>query len=559
MNESGSTDVAVASESSSHEHDRRAPLDDIMRLACSATSSPVAIFAGVNHRILAVRAMDSDEAWNDRTLPPIDAGLGQRLRVAFEAGKGVYALSGNLPPGTFLSLGSSMGVRVCTPDGRAIGTLHVADYGIREWLQSDQEHLCLIGRLCGSSQAGGRRKQPPAFDGSGSVVSRAANLAGLGAWELDLETGKVTWSEQTCRIHDLESGHQPSLTEAISFYTPEAQRVLEAAIESAIRDGQSWNVELPLVTAAGRHIWVRAQGAILARVGRPAVLHGAFQDITEWRRDVDALLESERRFRNLFSYSLGLIFTHDLEGNLLSINPAACHALGWTEAELRGRSLQDIVPFDDLEAVSEYLGRMGTVGTASGTVRVIPRHGDVRIWLYQNVLDRHGADSFVLGHAQDITEQERQAKQLHDASIRDALTGAFNRRYLVEFADSGDSRASWACVLIDLVGFKQINDTHGHQRGDEVLVVMVSFFRDHAEGGVVIRLGGDEFLVLYPHMSECAATDFEERISEHAPEAPCGFTSASAQHYLDESLEATINRADRALYSRRAALRGSER
>ena len=99
-----------------------------------------------------------------------------------------------------------------------------------------------------------------------------------------------------------------------------------------------------MTTATGRKIWARIIGSVdLDEDGTPLRMVGAIQDISIRRRVVSALEASERRFRQLFQYSLGLICMHDHEGVLLSVNPAAARSLGYSVGELLGRPLTDLM------------------------------------------------------------------------------------------------------------------------------------------------------------------------------------------------------------------------
>lgn len=375
-------------------------------------------------------------------------------------------------------------------------------------------------------------------------------LAGVGAWELDLATSTLTWTAQTCRIHDMPPDHLPTLDEAVGYYAPAVRAVLEAAVLRGIEHGEGWDLELPLTTASGRHIWVRAHGAVEQRHGKPSRLIGAFQDITERRRDIDALIASERRFRSLFTYSLGLICTHDREGRLLTVNPAACQSLGYSEAELLGQRLGDLMTARDAERVPEYLERIHARSTDTGRLRFLARDGSQRVWEYHNVVDTNDGQWQVLGHAQDITEQVLQEQRLREWSIRDALTGCYNRRYLAQHLEKAGNQSPWSCVTLDLEKFKAINDTFGHQRGDEVLISMAHFFQRHARGGdYVIRLGGDEFLIVLPDSTITEAHALAARLAGDASAAPCGFTAGCAAHLPGAPIDATLVEADRALYT----------
>ncbi|MEO6800317.1 MAG: diguanylate cyclase [Rhodanobacter sp.] len=384
------------------------------------------------------------------------------------------------------------------------------------------------------------------------LLERSARLAQVGGWEFDLTTREISWTDETCRIHELPAGHQPTLEEAVNFYAPEARSRMQAAIEKAIKDGDGWDLQLPLITAKGRRIWVRALGAVEhAADGSPRCLAGAFQDVTLRTRVVAALEASDRRYRKLFQYSLGLICTHDYEGVLLSVNPAAAKSLGYSIGEMIGRPLNDFIRPELQPRFRDYLLRIMRKDSDAGMLELIAKDGSLRIWQYQNVLDDDGDDPYVLGHAQDVTERLQQERQLREWSVHDPLTGCCNRRYLAELtAARHDDR--WGCIAFDLDHFKQVNDTYGHQRGDEVLIAMAQFLRDHVRPqDAVIRLGGDEFLVLLREAAGDLTDSVVARLEADRAIAPIGFTLGWTTVDPGASLEAGLAEADRRLYKAR--------
>ncbi|HKV07537.1 MAG TPA: ATP-binding protein [Thermoanaerobaculia bacterium] len=118
------------------------------------------------------------------------------------------------------------------------------------------------------------------------------------------------------------------------------------------------------------------------------------------------LRESERRFREMAARSFGFLCMHDLEGKLLMVNPAAAERLGYTPEELEGRSLADILAPSVRDQFSEYLGRLMNGEMFEGSMRVITRNGQERIWAYRNHrVVEEGRAPYVLGHALDVTER----------------------------------------------------------------------------------------------------------------------------------------------------------
>jgi PAS domain S-box-containing protein len=129
------------------------------------------------------------------------------------------------------------------------------------------------------------------------LLDRTGKLAGVGGWELDIESGNINWSAETARIHGLPTDHQPKLEEAISFYAPEAQPLIRQAVERCMAEGVAWDLELPFIQANGNSIWVRAVGAAVVEDGRTVRLVCAFQNITQQVQARHALQRANERIQ----------------------------------------------------------------------------------------------------------------------------------------------------------------------------------------------------------------------------------------------------------------------
>lgn len=116
---------------------------------------------------------------------------------------------------------------------------------------------------------------------STGLLNQTGALAKIGGWELEVATMTRYWSEETFRIHELDSSLGITFADAVDFYDLEAQPVIRAAVMAAMQDATPWDLELPLVTAKGRRIWVRTQGRALLEDGQVVRLVGVLQDVTE--------------------------------------------------------------------------------------------------------------------------------------------------------------------------------------------------------------------------------------------------------------------------------------
>jgi len=118
-----------------------------------------------------------------------------------------------------------------------------------------------------------------------NLLKIAGSAAHLGGWIMDIESGKVTWSDEVAAIHGMPPGYSPSVQEGVSLFVPEHQPKIEAAIRNCIQSGIPYDLELEKITAKDKRIWVRTIGQAVRDVDGTIVrLQGAFQDISERKR-----------------------------------------------------------------------------------------------------------------------------------------------------------------------------------------------------------------------------------------------------------------------------------
>jgi PAS domain S-box-containing protein len=140
-------------------------------------------------------------------------------------------------------------------------------------------------------------------------------------------------------------------------------------------------------------------------------VHNSLEKVLLYRE----IQERDKQYRNLVENSLGLIFSHDLDGYLLSINPAAASSLSFKAEELIGKNLADLFSTSTQSHFADYLRRIKENSTDSGYMHLITREGEARIWVYKNILHEECCP-YILGHAQDITEQKRAEDALVQAN-----------------------------------------------------------------------------------------------------------------------------------------------
>ncbi len=243
---------------------------------------------------------------------------------------------------------------------------------------------------------------------------QTSELAKVGGWELNLATMQPVWSEETCRIHEVDPPVTPPMTEAINFYAPEARPVIEAAVMKCVSDGTPWDLELPLITAKGRRIWVRAQGQALSVQGKRVKLMGAFQDITDRKFAQLELERAAERFRRLGAQVPGMIYQFRMRPDGSGAIPYASEGIrdiyGLAPEEVR----EDAAPIfatlhpDDAGAVRASVQESArTLNPWRGEFRVRDKAGKVR-WVFGNAMPGREPDGSVLWHGfiSDITDRK---------------------------------------------------------------------------------------------------------------------------------------------------------
>jgi diguanylate cyclase (GGDEF)-like protein/PAS domain S-box-containing protein len=246
------------------------------------------------------------------------------------------------------------------------------------------------------------------------------------------------------------------------------------------------------------------------------ILSGAMAHAAEFeakRDQVQALARFEATFANALT---GMVLL-DLDGAILDSNPAIQRLLGYGHEEIAGHPLAKFVHPRDRRKTRAAYQRMVVSGGKSLRMqhRFVGREGQ-EVWVDASaslVHDAAGKASFAIAMIQDITQRkEAEAALLSQAAVNehqaqhDALTGLANRTlfnarigHVVNPRRRSDGRA--AVVVVDLDGFKEINDSLGHAAGDELLVVLSGRLETALRtSDTVARLGGDEFGILLPEI-----------------------------------------------------------
>jgi diguanylate cyclase (GGDEF)-like protein/PAS domain S-box-containing protein len=243
------------------------------------------------------------------------------------------------------------------------------------------------------------------------------------------------------------------------------------------------------------------------------------------------LKTSELRYRRLFEAAQDGILILDAEtGMIEDVNPFLIEMLGYSCEEFVQRKLWEVGPFKDIETSQEAFKTL----QEHEYIRYedLPlRAKDGRLFQVEFVSNVYlvEGEKVIQCNIRDITERKKAQNalleneaRLRELSIRDHLTGLFNRRYLEETLERellrvARKQLSLGIILLDVDDFKSFNDTYGHAAGDAILQELGSLLLKHVRGeDIPCRYGGDEFILVLPDASLGVTRERADFLRENA-------------------------------------------
>jgi PAS domain S-box-containing protein len=397
-------------------------LDDIVRLAAQLCDTPIAFIClvgpdrlwlksrvGLDASELAVGCLPCETTIQGDTMYEVpDARLDQDFA----------------PDGILLDSRSYRfyaGAPLSTPGGVNIGTLAVVDRHPRRLTDAQSNALSILSRqVITRLELNGRIRQMDRAARSQRRIESAltvernfvsAVLDTIGALVAVFDTaGRIVRFNRAC---EMASGYD--FATLVGRYTWDRlipRHEIPEAIETfeRLRNGA--------FPAAFENEWLNRDGS-LRRIawsatalrdaqGQVAFIIATGIDVTTQRAAESTLRESESRYRQLVEGSLGMVFTHDMKGKLLSVNAHGAESVGRTVEEMVGSPLMKFVQAERRATIDDYLKTIADTGEAQGMLHLAHTDGEVRVIAYRNkLIATPGRTPYVLGFGVDITEQVR--------------------------------------------------------------------------------------------------------------------------------------------------------
>ncbi|GAA0624933.1 PAS domain S-box protein [Brevundimonas kwangchunensis] len=330
------------------------------------------------------------------------------------------------------------GALLTASDGANLGTLCVIDTAPRG--TPDDETLARLSDLARLVVSDLERSRAERLSRENQhMLAMVEGLSGVGHWRVDMVSEKVHWSDEVYAIHGLRrESFSPTFEQAVAFY-PEADREILSEYWAQTMAGEGpFSVELTINRADGTPRRVIAKGAAeLGSEGQPPSVFGVFQDVTAQREALEVVERSRTRYKLLADNAADVIARVKLDGSSDYISPAVERLLGWTPAEMAGRSADSFVHPDDRDRLRETFAEMAAGrGAATLEHRLLHREGHT-VWgetRLRLVRDAAGKPVETVVVIRNISRRKVLEEQLQQARVAAETSAAVKAEFLANMS-----------------------------------------------------------------------------------------------------------------------------
>ncbi|MGM0450292.1 MAG: EAL domain-containing protein [Pseudomonadota bacterium] len=363
------------------------------------------------------------------------------------------------------------------------------------------------------------------------VFRLAEHSGGIGIWEMDPDSNRLHWSEGLFHLLDLPPGNQLD-PEHVLFYFQENQNQVRQAILQCLRRGESFSMEVPVLTANQNHRWLRLTGRSLDDSGKRRLIAGSAVDITARRADAHSAQVWKYRTESVLAASDDLIVIMNPELEIVAVNPAYSDAFqsAFGVVPNVGDQLQDLLA--DYPEERRLYARLWerALGQEGFCIEMPLAQSEEQQTVYEIQFNRIFSPGGELLGAAQVGRDKRAAHldgedHVHYLNRHDPLTGLLNRREILQRLRRAlnlqrEAGTPHALVHMDLDGFSTLNARFGSGGCDRYLRELSSMISDRLrQRDAIARVAGDQFVII---LDNCG-TDEAVKVCRSLRDAVAGF------------------------------------
>ncbi|MGL1936754.1 MAG: response regulator [Fibrobacterales bacterium] len=261
------------------------------------------------------------------------------------------------------------------------------------------------------------------------LLNKTGEIAKVGGWSINLSSNSLTWTNEVYRIHEVERGYLPTVEEAINFYDTESKDIIQKAVSDAIERGESFDVELGIITQKGNNVAVRAMGNVQTDANGDQLVVGVFQDITEAKKIENQLQKMNEQLQLAMKSANMGILEWDIISDTVTWSDEVLSIFGVTAEEFGG-TFDDFITLltpEFREPVAQQTEAFIATSKQSDVLFLeyeIEKPDGQRAWveakakLYRN---ENGAPLRFIGISSDVTERKKMENRLFTTEKMEAV------------------------------------------------------------------------------------------------------------------------------------------
>lgn len=370
-------------------------------------------------------------------------------------------------------------------------------------------------------------------------LAEAQQIAHLGSWTWDIVENNLMWSDEVYRIFGLAPQEFGATYEAfLSFVHPDDREPVDQAVRKALENCEPYEIEHRVIRPDQTLRIVLEQGVVTYdSSGKPIRMVGTIQDITE-RKQIEAEL---KKLYRAIEESINLIFITDASGKIEYVNPMFEQITGYHRDEAIGKTPSILSCGETSKEVYSDLWKTILSGkTWRGTLKNKRKDGKFYWWrgIISPIRNETGTITHFLSIQEDITEKIIAEQRANYLATHDLVTGLANRNTFFEkIEELMIISKNGVVILVNIDGFRLINETYGHTLGDELLKRMAGLIKKTLEemygetNYYVARIDKDEFAICLPEVDGKKGKIIAEQIR----------LNTESIRFSDESIGITIS------------------
>jgi diguanylate cyclase (GGDEF)-like protein/PAS domain S-box-containing protein len=398
-------------------------------------------------------------------------------------------------------------------------------------------------------------------------LNTAQAVSKTGSWHIDINTNNLWWSKETYRIFGLTENSFVNLDKFIERIHPDDRQKVSDALKQAI-DGKVYDIDHRIIV--GNEIkWVNEKAEVVFDDDKAIEAFGTVRDITLERQIYEKLKNENRLIELLFDLLPGFLWFVNKDKIIQKQNKNAKERFG---SKIGEKCYMSIFCGKFLSEEHKKLLNEGIELPEMKCEFCIANESlDLKSEFSIEIEDRENkkfykvwwiplSENEYIHYLIDITEQKEAESYLMELAVKDHLTKIYNRRYITERLEADielckRANRTFSLIMFDIDHFKNINDTYGHNVGDNVLIKLTDIVKRRIRKiDIFARWGGEEFMIILPESRLENARLLAENLRKLIEETDilrdrtvtCSF--GVTEYYEGDTVDFIVKRADDCLY-----------